>query len=58
MATTWIKSIHASGSVASVLKDRTDYALNPDKTDGGEHTAAFECDVATADADFLLSKRT
>jgi hypothetical protein len=57
MATTWIKPIHAGNSIAATLKLRTEYAKNPDKTDGGEYIAAFDCDGRTADADFLLSKR-
>ena len=57
MATTWIKSIHAGNSIASKLKERTEYAKNYDKTESGEYVAAFECDERTVDTDFLLSKR-
>jgi len=57
MATTWIRPIHASSSIASVLNDRIDYVLDYNKTDAGEYTLSYECDVTTADADFLLGKK-
>ena len=38
-------------------KLRTDYAMNPDKTENGKLISAFACDPHTADAEFLLSKR-
>lgn len=59
MATTRIISMHINKgkTIAQCLTDRTDYAKNPDKTDNGELVSAFECDPATVDAEFLLSKR-
>ena len=36
---------------------RTDYAENPDKTNGGELVVGYACDPRTADEEFLLSKR-
>ncbi|GHU36478.1 hypothetical protein FACS1894105_06900 [Clostridia bacterium] len=58
MATTWMKAVHRSnsGSISAGLKQTIDYAKNPDKTQGGELTAAYECDPMTAESEFLLSK--
>ncbi len=44
-------------TIADCLADRTDYAINPDKTNGGELVSAYECDPMTVQAEFLLSKR-
>jgi len=44
-------------SVARALKDTVDYMENPLKTDYGEWVSSYECDVMTADAEFLLSKQ-
>ena len=44
-------------TVAQCLHDRTEYAKNPDKTEEYELISAFGCDPATADAEFLFSKR-
>ena len=49
--------MHGGKSVASALKLRTDYAMDPDKTENGKLISAFACDPHTADAEFLLSKR-
>ena len=49
--------MHGGKSVASALKLRTGYAMNPDKTENGKLISAFACDPHTADAEFLLSKR-
>jgi len=59
MATTRIISMHINRgkTIAQCLTDRTDYAKNPDKTDGGELISSYACDPKTADAEFLLSKR-
>lgn len=59
MATTRIISMHVNKgkTVAQCLTDRMDYAKNPDKTADGELVSAHECDPATVDAEFLLSKR-
>ncbi|GHU57423.1 hypothetical protein AGMMS49975_22990 [Clostridia bacterium] len=58
MATTWVKAVHRSnsGSISAGLKQTIDYAQNPDKTQGGKLTAAYECDPMTAESEFLLSK--
>lgn len=44
-------------TIAQCLADRTEYATNPDKTNGGEFISSYACDPATVDAEFLLSKR-
>ena len=44
-------------TVAQCLHDRTEYAKNPDKTDEYELISAYGCDLYTADAEFLFSKR-
>jgi len=59
MATTRIMTIKTGKgrSVAKALKDTIDYMDNPDKTEDGEFVSSYECDVMTADAEFLLSKQ-
>ena len=49
--------MHGGKSVASALKLRTGYAMNPNKTENGKLISAFACDPHTADAEFLLAKR-
>ncbi|MGD9568669.1 MAG: relaxase/mobilization nuclease domain-containing protein [Sedimentibacter sp.] len=59
MATTRLISMHKNKgkSIASCLADRTDYAINPDKTNDGEYISSYECDPKTVQGEFLLSKR-
>lgn len=59
MATTRIIPMHINRgrTIAKCLSDRTEYAMNPDKTDSGEYVTAYACDPKTADMEFLLSKR-
>ena len=59
MAATRLIALHINKgkSVAQCLRDRTDYAQNPEKTEKGELVTAYECDPMTADQEFLLSKR-
>lgn len=49
--------INKGRTVAQCLTDRTDYAKNPEKTQGGELVSSFACDPATVDTEFLFSKR-
>jgi len=42
-------------SIIKSLRDSFDYRKNPDKTRNGDLILAYECDPATADAEFLLS---
>lgn len=59
MAATRIIPMHIGKgkTIAQSIKDRTDYAKNPDKTEGGELVTGYECDPATVDAEFLLTKK-
>lgn len=59
MATTRIIPMHHNKgkTIAQCLSDRTDYAMNPEKTEGGELISAYECDPEFASAQFLLSKK-
>lgn len=58
MATTrhFTQHVNAGETIAEAIKDCTDYGKNPDKTRGGDLISAYECDPATVDAEFLLSK--
>jgi hypothetical protein len=49
--------INKGKSIAQTLMLRTDYAIDPDKTDGGRLVTSYGCDHRTADVEFLLSKR-
>ncbi len=59
MAISKIKPRHASEgrSIAAVLKDRLDYAKNPDKTDGGILVTSYQCEPETAWQEFAVSKQ-
>lgn len=58
MATIHLMTRHiGSGkTIMETLKDGFDYGKNPNKTRNGDLILAYECDPATADAEFLLSK--
>lgn len=49
--------INKGKTIAQCISDRTDYAINPDKTNGGELISAYACDYRSLDAEFLFSKR-
>lgn len=59
LATTRLISMHQNKgkSIANCLRDRTDYAKNPGKTNDGEYISSYECDPKTVQGEFLLSKR-
>ncbi len=59
MATTRIIPMHINKgkTIAQCMSDRTEYAINPDKTEDGEFVSSFACDPKTADMEFLFSKR-
>ncbi len=59
MATTRLIPLHQHKrkSVVSCLKDRTDYAQNPDKTEKGELVSSYQCSPLTVDEEFMLSKK-
>ena len=59
MAATRLIALHQNKgkSVAACLKSRTDYAQNPEKTNGGTLVSSYGCSLLTVDEEFLLSKR-
>ena len=59
MAATRLIAMHQNKgkSIAQSLKDRTEYAMNQDKTEQGELVSSYACDKETADQEFLLSKQ-
>ena len=59
MAATRLIALHINKgkTIAQCLRDRTDYAQNPEKTEKGELVSGYECDPMTADEEFLLAKR-
>lgn len=48
---------HKGKTIAACLKDRTDYAQNPVKTENGELVSSYQCSPLTVDEEFMLSKR-
>ena len=57
-ATRLIALHHAKGrTLHKCISERTDYAMNPDKTDNGTLVTSYACDPKTASEEFLLSKR-
>lgn len=44
-------------SVSQSLHDRTEYAKNGEKTEGGELVSSYACDPRTVDEEFMLSKQ-
>lgn len=58
MATTRLMTRHVGSgkTIMATLKDSFDYGKDPNKTRNGDLIIAYECDPATADAEFLLSK--
>lgn len=59
MATTRLIPMHKikNQSIAYTVHERIDYAINPNKTLGGELVTAFGCDPTTAANEMLLTKR-
>ena len=57
MAATKLIAMHINKgkSLAQCLRDRTDYAQNPEKTAKGELVTAYESDPMTCDEEFLLA---
>ena len=56
MATTRIMSLHVSkGKTASqCIRERLDYIMNPDKTEGGALVSTYACAQKTAASEFML----
>lgn len=59
MAATRLIALHINKgkTVAQCLRERTDYAQNPEKTAKGDLVIGYQCDPMTVDEEFLLSKR-
>jgi hypothetical protein len=59
MATTALLPIHMNKgkSILQTVTERTDYAKNPEKTEGGLLITGYGCDPRTADEEFMLAKR-
>ena len=59
MAATRLIAMHLNKgkSISQCIKDRTDYAQNPDKTDNGLLVSSYECDPKLVEEQFMLAKR-
>ena len=59
MAATRLIAMHKNKgrSMQQCLKDRTDYAQNGEKTNGGELVSSYACDPKTVEEEFAVSKR-
>ena len=59
MAATRLIALHRNKgkSVLQSLSDRTEYAMNPEKTEGGLLVTGYECDPEMVKEEFLLTKR-
>lgn len=59
IATTRIIAMHTQKgkSIAESISLRTDYAQNPEKTEGGELISCYACDKRSVDSEFALAKR-
>jgi hypothetical protein len=59
MAATRLIALHMNKgrTLAKCLKDRTDYEMNPDKTEQGKYISSYACDPKTVVEEFILSKR-
>ncbi len=58
MAATRLIVLHENKgkTILQSLKDRIDYAQNPEKTENGELVTSYECDPRTAAEEFLMAK--
>lgn len=59
MAATRLIAMHLNKgrSIGQCIKDRTDYAQNPEKTDGGQLVSSYECDPKLVEEQFAIAKR-
>ena len=59
MAATKLIPMHVNKgkTAAASMKERIDYAQNPDKTNGGELISSYECDPRLAWQEFMLDRR-
>ena len=49
--------VHSGHTIAQSLNLRTNYAINPEKTNDGEYVSAYECNPSIADKEFLYNRR-
>lgn len=58
MATTRFIAMHINKgkSITQCIKNRIDYAINPDKTENGKYISYYGCNPETIQGEFLLSK--
>jgi len=59
LAATRLIAMHVNKgkTIQQCLKDRTDYAQNGEKTNGGELVSSYECDPKIVEEQFAVSKR-
>ena len=59
MAATRLIAMHLNKgrSIGQCIKDRTDYAQNPEKTNGGQLISSYECDPKLVEEQFAIAKR-
>lgn len=59
MAATRLIAMHQNKgrSIQKCLKDRTDYAQNPEKTEGGQLVSSYQCDPEFVEEQFAASKK-
>lgn len=43
--------------IVQCLKDRSNYTINPDKTNQGKLISCYEYDIRSVDAKFLITER-
>ena len=59
LAATRLIAMHVNKgkTIAQCLKDRTDYAMNDEKTEQGTFVSSYACNAEIADKEFADSKR-
>ncbi len=59
MAATKIIAMHQNEgmTIAHSISNRTDYGMNPEKTENGKFISSFACDPHTVVSEFVLSKK-
>lgn len=59
MAATKLIAMHQNKgrSVMQCLKDRTDYAMNGDKTEDGKYISSYQCNPELVDLEFAQAKK-
>lgn len=59
MAATKLIAMHQNKgrSVMQCLKDRTDYAMNGEKTDEGKYISSYQCNPELVDLEFTQAKK-